>query len=65
MPGVVTVSAEMNQRLTLGQALCSRLFTHYLILTVQRLCKAVSVVPVLQRKKLRFGDIKILAHDQH
>lgn len=34
-PGVLTVSAEMNQGLTLGQALCSRLFVHCLIVTFQ------------------------------
>lgn len=62
---VLSVAMEMYQGLTLCQALCSGFFIHYLILTFQRIYKAILIIPILQRRKLRLGDTEILAHDNH
>lgn len=66
-PGVDSVSIEMFQGLTLCQPLGSGFFIRHLILTSQCLYKFVIIItiPILQRKKLRLRDIKILVQNHH
>lgn len=62
-----SVSIEMFQGLTLCQPLGSGFFIRHLILTSQCLYKLVIIItiPILQRKKLRLRDIKILVQNHH